>query len=60
MKIDVRINSLTPGEGSVLNAVCCYPDRYNSADEFIAEYASSSDKGISSIIQSAVYRLILD
>lgn len=47
-------------EGSILNAVCCYLDRYNSADEFIAEYASSSDEGISSVIQSAVYRLILD
>lgn len=45
MKIDVRINSLTPGEGSILIAVCRYLDRYNSADEFIAEYASSSDEG---------------
>ncbi|MCM1276739.1 MAG: helix-turn-helix transcriptional regulator [Lachnospiraceae bacterium] len=47
-------------EGSVLNAVCRYLDRYRSADEFVAEYGSSSDEGISSAIQSAVYRLILD
>lgn len=47
-------------EGSVLNAVCRYLDRYKSADEFVAEYGSSSDEGISSAIRSAVYRLILD
>lgn len=47
-------------EGSILNAVCRYLDRYNSPDEFIAEYASSSDERISSAIQSALYQLILN
>lgn len=47
-------------QGSILNAVCRYLDRYNSPDEFIAEYASSSDEGISSAIQSALYQLILN
>ncbi len=47
-------------QGSILNAVCRYLDRYNSPDEFIAEYASSSYEGISSAIQSALYQLILN
>ena len=47
-------------DGSVLNAICRYLDRYHSMDEFLMDITSSSDEGITSSIQSAMYQLILN
>ena len=47
-------------EGSVLNAVCRYLSRYRSFDHYIIETTSSSDEGITSSIQNAMYQLILN
>lgn len=47
-------------EGSVLNAVCRYLDRYSSLGEYIMEMTSSSDEGITSAIQNAMCRIILN
>lgn len=47
-------------EGSILNAVVRYLNRYSNYDEYLAEYVSSSDEGISSTIQDALYLLILN
>ena len=45
-------------EGSVLNAVCRYLDRYQSIDQYIMTF--SSDEEITSSIRSAMYQLILN
>lgn len=47
-------------EGSILNAVVRYLNRYSNYDEYLAEYVSSSDEVISSTIQDALYLLILN
>lgn len=47
-------------EGSFLNAVCRYLDRYKTLDEYIAEITSSSDEGITSSIRDAMYQLVLN
>lgn len=47
-------------DGSILNAVVRYLNRYSTYDEYLAESVSSSDEGISSAIQNALRRLILD
>lgn len=47
-------------EGSILNAVCRYLNRYFSIDDQIAELTSSSDEGITSAIRGAVYQMILN
>ncbi|MDE7400184.1 MAG: hypothetical protein K2N06_11740 [Oscillospiraceae bacterium] len=47
-------------EGSFLNAVCRYLDRYRTVDEYIAEVTSSSDASITSSIRNAMYQLVLN
>lgn len=44
-------------EGSLLNAVARYLGRYGSFDSVVAEFASSSDEGISSAIEAAIYQI---
>ncbi|MCM1276882.1 MAG: hypothetical protein NC299_16220, partial [Lachnospiraceae bacterium] len=46
--------------GSILNAVVRYLSRYTSYDDYLAEYISSSDEGISSAIQNALHQLVLN
>lgn len=46
-------------EGSVLNAVCRYLDRYKSYDEFIVDSALD-DMYITRSVRSAMYQLVLD
>lgn len=47
-------------EGSFLNAVCRYLDRYKTVEEYIAEVTSSSDDSITSLIRDAMYQLVLN
>ncbi len=47
-------------QGSILNAVVRYLNRYSGYDEYLAENISSSDEGISSAIQSALHQLVLN
>lgn len=47
-------------DGSILNAVVRYLNRYNGYDEYLMEYISSSDEGISSAIQNALQQLVLN
>lgn len=47
-------------QGSILNAVCRYLNCYKGYDSYLAENISSSDEGISSAIQNALYQLILN
>lgn len=60
MDIVYDIDDTDNYEGSILNAVVRYLNRYSSYDEYLAEYVSSSDEGISSTIQDALYLLILN
>lgn len=60
MDIVYDIDNTDGYEGSILNAVVRYLNRYSSYDEYLAEYVSSSDEGISSTIQDALYLLILN
>ncbi|MCM1277072.1 MAG: helix-turn-helix domain-containing protein [Lachnospiraceae bacterium] len=46
--------------GSILNAVVRYLSRYAAYDDYLAEYISSSDEGISSAIQNALHQLVLN
>ncbi len=46
-------------EGSVLNAMCRYLDRYKSYDDVITEFALE-DMSITNSIRSAMYQLILN
>lgn len=47
-------------EGSILNAVVRYLNRYKGYDSYLAENVSSSDDGISSAIQNALHQLVLN
>lgn len=60
MDIVYDIDNTDGYEGSILNAVVRYLNRYSSYDEYLAEYVSSSDEDISSTIQDALYLLILN
>lgn len=60
MDIVYDIDDADDYDGSILNAVVRYLNRYSSYDEYLAEYVSSSDEGISSTIQDALYLLILN
>lgn len=44
-------------EGSLLNAVTRYLGRYGFFDSIVAEMTSSSDEGISSVIETAIYQI---
>lgn len=47
-------------EGSILNVVVRYLNRYKGYDSYLAENISSSDECISSAIRSAFYQFILN
>ncbi len=47
-------------EGSILNAVVRYLNRYEGYDDYLADALSSADEGITSEIQSAIYQLVLN
>ena len=54
------LNDTDNYDGSILNAVVRYLNRYSGCDEYLAEYVSSGDEGISSAIHNALYQLILN
>ncbi len=60
MDITYDLNDTDNFDGSILNAVVRYLNRYSGCDEYLAEYVSSGDEGISSTIQNALYQLILN
>ena len=47
-------------DGSILNAVVRYLNRYEGYDDYLADALSSADEGISSAIQSALHLLVLN
>ncbi|MCM1059831.1 MAG: helix-turn-helix domain-containing protein [Eubacterium sp.] len=47
-------------QGSILNAIVRYLNRYNAYDDYLAENISSSDEGISGAIQNALHQLVLN
>ncbi len=47
-------------EGSILNAVVRYLNRYKGYDDYLADALSSADEGITSAIQNALHQLILN
>lgn len=47
-------------EGSLLNAVTRYLGRYGSFDRIVADMTSSSDEGISSVIETAIYQIYFE
>ncbi len=60
MDIVYDLNDTDNYDGSILNAVVRYLNRYSGCDEYLAEYVSSGDEGISSAIHNALYQLILN
>lgn len=60
MDIVYDIDDADDYDGSILNAVVRYLNRYSNYDEYLAEYVSSSNEGISSTIQNALHLLILN
>ncbi len=47
-------------EGSILNAVVRYLNRYEGYDDYLADALSSSDEGITSEIHNALHQLVLN
>jgi hypothetical protein len=47
-------------EGSILNAVVRYLNRYSSYDDYLMDALSSADEGITSEIQNALQQLVLN
>ena len=47
-------------EGSILNAVVRYLNRYKGYDDYLADALSSADESITSAIQNALHQLILN
>ena len=47
-------------EGSILNAVVRYLNRYKGYDDYLADTHSSADEGITSEIQNALHQLVLN
>jgi len=60
MDIVYDLNDTDNYDGSILNAVVRYLNRYSGCDEYLAEYVSSGDEGIASAIHNALYQLILN
>ena len=47
-------------DGSILNAVVRYLNRYKGYDDYLADALSSSNEGITSAIQNALHQLVLN
>ncbi len=47
-------------EGSILNAVVRYLNRYEGYDDYLVDVLSSSDEGITSQIHNALHQLVLN
>lgn len=61
MDIDYELDDDTDSyNGSILNPVVRYLNRYRSYDSYLVKNVSSGDEGISSAIHNALYQLILN